>query len=154
MGWTDSHLHQFAKDGTCWGVPESDEFGDLELEDEKEVTVGSVLEAEGDSLIYEYDFGDGWRHKVVVEKIVKADDTKPVCLDGKRRCPPEDVGGPPGYQGFLEAIFDPNHEDFERFRTWAGDPVHAEEFSAEKVNRALKRFKWPRKHPKWGVPEF
>ena len=113
FGWTDSHLHQFGKDGKHWGVPETDEFGDLELLDESKVPVSRVLKAEGDSMIYVYDFGDNWRHQVVLEKIVPADaPTKPVCLGGERRCPPEDVGGPSGYQEFLGVIFEPGHEEF------------------------------------------
>ena len=61
----------------------------------------NVLKAEGDSMVYLYDFGDSWRHKVVLEKIIPSDvPTKPVCLDGARRCPPEDVGGPHGTKSF------------------------------------------------------
>src|SRR4051794_27082501 len=70
VGWTDSHLHMFQKDDVNWGVPDWDEFGDLELQDEKEVRVGDVLKAAGDSLRYTYDFGDDWVHEVVLEKIV------------------------------------------------------------------------------------
>jgi hypothetical protein len=147
MGWTDSHLHQFEKDGKNWGVPEWDEFGDLELEDEKEATVGGVMETEGDVLKYEYDFGDSWWHEIIAEKILAADcSMKPVCIDGARRCPPEDVGGPNGYQEFLEAVFDPNHEEFEHYRQWAGEQVHAEDFIVESVNKTLKRLRWPRRH--------
>src|SRR5581483_3204114 len=103
------HLHQFEKDGKFWGDPETDEFGDLELIDESKVLVGKALKAQGDSMIYLYDYGDSWRHEVVLEKILPAESsgTKPVCLAGERRCPPEDVGGPHGYQEFLEAVFDP-----------------------------------------------
>src|SRR5215469_18239029 len=54
MGWTDSHLHQFEKDGKHWGVPETDEFGDLELQDESKVPVSKLLKAEGDSMAYVY----------------------------------------------------------------------------------------------------
>ena len=110
MGWTDSHLHQYEKDGRYWGDPENNEFeGDVEIIDERQVPVGKVLLAEGDSMVYVYDFGDDWRHEVVLEKILpsEATPTKPVCLAGERCCPPEDVGGPHGYQEFLEAIFEP-----------------------------------------------
>ena len=63
MGWTDSHLHQFEKDGKDWGVPDPDGYeDDIKLIDESKVPVGKVLKAEGDSLVYLYDFGDGWRH--------------------------------------------------------------------------------------------
>jgi len=80
------------------------------------VPVGKVLKAEADSLTV-YDLGDNWRHDVVQEKILPADNsgTKPICLAGERRCPPEDVGGPSGYQEFLEVIFEPGHQQFERY---------------------------------------
>jgi hypothetical protein len=147
MGWTDSHLHQFEKDGKYWGVPETDEFGDLELKDESKVAVSRLLKAEGDSMVYVYDFGDDWRHEVVLEKIVASDDTaKPICLAGERRCPPEDVGGPHGYQEFLEAIFQPKHEEFDHFRGWAGGKFHAEEFDLKAVNKILERMRWPVRH--------
>jgi hypothetical protein len=150
LGWTDSHLHMFEKDGKNWGVPESDELGDLEIVDESQVTVGKVLIAEGDSLIYVYDFGDDWRHSVVLEKVTPSDavPTKPVCIGGKRRCPPEDVGGPPGYQNFLEVIFQPGHAEFESYREWAGDHVHAEEFNIKAVNEILNGMRWPKRHSK------
>lgn len=64
MGWTDSHLHQFEKDGKYWGVPEWDEFNELNLIDESKTQLAKVLKSEGDSMIYEYDFGDCWRHEV------------------------------------------------------------------------------------------
>ena len=86
MGWTDSHLHQFERDGKYWGDPETDEFGNLELINESRVSVGSLLKTEGESMIYLYDFGDCWRHGVVLEKILPADTsaTKPVCLPPSR----------------------------------------------------------------------
>ena len=92
MGWTDSHLHQFSKDGKNWGVPEYDEFDELDLIDEDTTQLAEVLKSEGDSMIYLYDFGDNWRHEVVLEKIQPADGAlkRPVCLGGERRCPPED----------------------------------------------------------------
>jgi hypothetical protein len=101
FGWTDSHLHNFEKDGKYWGVPEYDD-----LIDESNVRLAQVLKAKGDSMIYVYDFGDNWRHEVVLEKIIPANEPMkvPVCLGGDRRCPPEDVGGVSGYEDFLENI--------------------------------------------------
>ena len=91
LGWTDSHLHQFEKDGKYWGVPYDDGFGgDVEVIDESIVPVAKLLLAEGEAMVYVYDFGDNWRHQVVLENSVPADaPTKPVCLGGERRCPPE-----------------------------------------------------------------
>lgn len=148
MGWTDSHLHQFEKDGRNWGVPEYDDFGELDLIDEGQTQLVELFKATGDSMIYLYDFGDGWRHKVVLEKIVALDTAAktPVCLGGQRRCPPEDVGGVPGYQEFLEVIFDPTHEEFEHLSRWAGGSFHAEEFDLKAVNRILSRMRLPIRH--------
>ena len=94
-------------------------------------------------MIYLYDLGDNWRHELVLERILPADDsaTTPVCLAGERRCPPEDCGGPHGYQEFLDVIFQPGHEDFERYREWAGNPVHAEQFDLKAVNEILDRMR-------------
>ena len=91
MGWTDSHLHQFEKDGKYWGDPRNREFeDDIDIVDESRVPVARLLLAKGDSMVYVYDFGDNWRHQVVLEKIVPSETPpKPVCLAGERRCPPE-----------------------------------------------------------------
>jgi hypothetical protein len=148
MGWTDSHLHQFEKDGKYWGVPEYDEFNELDLIDESKTQLAKVLKAEGESMIYVYDFGDDWRHEVVLEKITLVNDVvkTPICFNGARRCPPEDVGGVSGYQEFLEVIFDPNHEEYEHLVGWAGGPFQAEEFDVKAVNKTLSRMRWPIRH--------
>jgi len=145
MGWTDSHLHQFEKDGQKrWAVVHwlGDEADDVL--DEDDMYLDLVLKAEGDSMLYEYDFVDGWQHKIVLEKIILTDVIrKPVCLGGERNCPPEDVGGVPGYEEFLETIFDPTHMEFRNYTTWAGAPFQAEEFDLAAVNEALERMRWP-----------
>ena len=149
IGWTDSHLHQFEKDGKYWGVPEPyDELDDIEIIDESRVPVGRVLKTEGDSLLYVYDFGDNWQHKVVLEKILPATAvrSRPTCLGGERHCPPEDVGGVTGYESFLDAIFDPAHEEYESYLTWVGGSLQAEEFDLKAVNEVLSRMRWPARH--------
>jgi len=147
MGWTDSHLHQFEKDGKYWGVHDNGFEDDIEVHDESRVPLRRVLNAEGDSMVYVYDFGDNWRHEVVLEKIVPSDTpTKPVCLAGERRCPPEDVGGTSGYQRILEVIFDPGHDEFAHFRGWTSGSFHAEEFDVKAVNEILDRMRWPIRH--------
>lgn len=147
IGWTDSHLHQFEKDDKFWGVPEWDEFDELDTIDESKTQLAKLLKAQGDSFIYLYDFGDSWRHEVVLEEIIAVNDIikTPICIDGARRCPPEDVGGVHGYQEFLEAILDPSHEDYERFVTWAGGHF-LDEFDVRSVNETLQRMRWPIRH--------
>jgi hypothetical protein len=147
MGWTNSHLHQFEKGRVYWSVPQHDGL-DGDTIDERRIELNTVLTTEGDSMVYLYDFGDSWRHQVVLERILPSDadaSTKPVCLAGERCCPPEDVGGPPGYQEFLEVIFQPGHEEFAHFRGWAGGTFHAEEFDLAAVNKVLGRMRWPAK---------
>jgi len=68
MGWTDSHLHQFIANQVFYGIPD-DEF-ELEMEDESKYKLSQLLKKEKESLIYEYDFGDSWEHKILLEKIL------------------------------------------------------------------------------------
>jgi hypothetical protein len=156
IGWTDSHLHRFEKDGKYWGVPEHDGDDDMEIIDESRTTIDAVLTTPGDSVLYVYDFGDKWRHNVVLEKLLPASGTaRPVCLAGERHCPPEDVGGMSGYEEFLEVIFEPSHEEHEHYVRWAGGPsplnrsvgrFQPEEFNVTEVNDALSRMRWPARH--------
>jgi len=148
MGWTDCHLHRFEKDGKTWGVPEYDEFDELDWIDEGKTQLATVLKVEGESMTYVYDFGDNWRHNVVLEKILPSEDAPkgPVCVGGQRRRPPEDVGGIHGYQDFLDAIFEPTHEEFKHMVQWAGGPFDAEQFDVTAVNKTLAAMRWPVRH--------
>ncbi len=154
IGWTDSHLHRFEKDGKQWGVPEHFEDDDIDIIDESRTKISDILTTPGDSVLYVYDFGDNWRHSVVLENILPASATmvRPVCLAGERHCPPEDVGGVPGYREFLKVIFDPSHEEFDHYVQWAEGPspvnqsvgrFQPEEFNIMAVNDALSRIGWP-----------
>ena len=100
-------------------------------------------------MLYVYDYGDNWRHDVVLEKVLPAAGmVHPVCLAGERHSPPEDVGGVSGYEEFLEVIFEPGHEEYEHYVRWAEGPsplnrsvgrFQPEEFSIMAVNDALSR---------------
>ena len=94
-----------------------------------------------DKLIYEYDFGDSWEHELLVEKILPLDEAKryPVCLTGKRACPPEDCGGIWGYVSFLEVIHDPEHPEHEEMLEWVGGACDPEAFDLDEVNVELQR---------------
>ena len=149
LGWTDSHLHQFVKDGTYWSDPEwYEDYDDIEVIDESRVRIGRVLKIEGESVRYDYDFGDNWQHEVVLEKILPTPAVRPSprCLGGERHRPPEDVGGTSGYEEFLVVIFDPTHEEYEHYVGWAGGAFHPEEFDLKAVNEVLSRMRWPARH--------
>src|SRR5262249_38134478 len=91
---------------------------------------------------YEYDFGDGWRHEVRLEKALEPEPKVkyPRCIDGARACPPEDCVGPWGYADLLEALADPRHPEHRDMREWVGGRFDPEKFSADKVNRELRRY--------------
>ena len=93
--------------------------------------------------MYEYDFGDSWEHGIVLEAIVSPDAQaqSPVCLAGKRACPPEDCGGIPGYYMFLDAIQDPRHPDHDEMLAWLGERFDPEAFDLDTINRELKQLK-------------
>ncbi len=90
---------------------------------------------------YEYDFGDGWRHEVLFEGCVRAERGKryPICIEAARACPPEDVGGTWGYEEFVAAMADPEHERHEEFREWIGGRFDPEAFDPAKATKRMWR---------------
>jgi len=146
MGWTDSHLHQFRVGDTHYGTPDP-EYG-FEVKDEKKVRLDAVLHRPRARLVYEYDFGDGWEHDVVLEKTVSAtpDRRYPLVLADKRRCPPEDVGGIGGYYHFLQAIADPKHPEHRDMSEWCGESFDPDAFDVQEVNAAFHGG-WRRRRP-------
>jgi hypothetical protein len=140
MGWFDSHLHQFVVGNTYYGLPEIDEFGDPNLEDERKARLDQLLSNPRRKIIYEYDFGDGWEHEILLEKVLEpASRVKyPRCTGGAGACPPEDCGGPGGYKDFLEAISDPKHERHDEYVEWIGRRFDPEEFDPADFDEDLQ----------------
>ena len=144
MGWTNSHLHQFEIDGERYGHPVllDDGCEDFECVDSTVTKISQIVPKDGKRFrfLYEYDFGDGWEHEVLFEGCLKAEKggRYPLCVEGERNCPPEDVGGVWGYAEFLEAIANPDHEQHIDFMEWAGE-FDPEDFDAEKTTKAMRR---------------
>jgi hypothetical protein len=139
MGWQNQHLHQFVVGDVFYGdTAAPDAFGAVES---STVRVYDVMREAGDRITYEYDFGDGWLHEIVLENIQDPDPEilYPHCSDGAFSCPPEDVGGIPGYYAFLRAIDDPTHEEHGFYREWIGDNFDEASFHPVDVNRELER---------------
>jgi len=144
MGWTNSHLHQFEINGESYGDPEliDDGFEDFHCIDSTVTKISEIVPKDGKrcQFTYEYDFGDDWQHEVLFEGCLQAETgiRYPVCVEGERNCPPEDVGGVWGYGEYLEALADPKHERHEEFVEWAGD-FDPEKFDAGKTTRVMQR---------------
>lgn len=140
MGWNDSHMHAFVAGKAIYGTPDP-EYGGRTL-NEAGVRLREIV-GEGDKLNYEYDFGDGWLHEVKVEKVLDAAPTVhyPRCTAGKRACPPDDCGGPFGYEELLEAIKHPSHPDHAERIEWVGGDFDPEAFELLAINQGLWRMR-------------
>ncbi len=145
MGWTNSHLHQFRRGTTYYG--ESDpEFG-VDRENERRVRLSEVLRKPKDRMVYEYDFGDGWEHDVVLEGNASSSAVGPTprVVAGKGACPPDDVGGIGGYYGFLEAVKNPNHPEHQDMLEWCGGHFDPDAFDLDDINAYFRTRRRPRK---------
>jgi len=143
MGWTNSHLHQFIKNRNYYEPPPpADDMWDSIGEDYTGMMLSQFLQKKSDKFIYEYDFGDSWEHEIKLENILKEDkeldSSLPMCIDGKKACPPEDCGGLPGYQELKKAINNPEHPEHEDYLEWVGEDFDPEEFDAGIVNELLR----------------
>jgi hypothetical protein len=148
MGWEDCHMHEFRVGRRLFGQPDPNDrlMGTPTVENERIVSLFTVLGRVGAKAVYTYDFGDSWEHGIVLEKRLPADPNmpSPVCIGGQRACPPEDCGGIGGFYDLLEAISDPNHDQHEEMRDWIGDDFDPEAFSVDKANRILAPLPPPR----------
>lgn len=139
MGWENCHMHMFSDGGSEYGLPDRE----LGHRDERKVRLSQLLTRDGDKIGYTYDFGDGWEHDIVLEKILPADAevTGPVCTAGKGACPPEDCGGVWGYEDLKATLADPDAPEHEEMLDWlgltSGDDFDPKEFSTEEANRRL-----------------
>jgi hypothetical protein len=138
MGWTDSHLHQF----TIAGVEYSQPLPEYEFNVRNEATVklSKVVPGEKFKFLYTYDMGDCWEHEILVEKVLprEAEQMYPICLAGKRACPPEDCGGAWGYAEFVEAIQNPDHPDHAQMLEWVGGAFDPNEFDRDEINQHIE----------------
>lgn len=150
FGWWDYHLHQYRVDGTLYAIPDPEYNDDLlpPRLDERAVSLRDLLTA--GSIIYEYDFGDCWKHLVQIESVAMTRESGvsyPVCTGGARACPREDCGGTDGYRRLLEVLADPMHEEHAELKRWAGRRYDPEKFEPAAANRALRKL---RKRPSRG----
>jgi len=138
MGWLDYHLHEFRIGGVRYGSPDS--HLDDDTVDERRRRLADLAPTADTVFEYAYDFGDSWEVEVRVEAIEAAGrGGYPKLLDGARSAPPEDVGGTPGYEHFLEVIADPTHEEHEDLVDWIGFEFDPEWLDIKGTNVALEQ---------------
>ena len=143
MGWQNCHMHDFVIEGEIYGTAMADDFDfGEERKDESKVRLSDFLPKSGKRFRFQYvyDHGDDWRHEILFERYPSIEKAKkyPLCVEGERACPPEDIGGPWGYAEYLEALADPSNERHDEFIEWMG-VFDAETFSIEKATRAMRK---------------
>ena len=153
MGWDDCHLHAFRMKSPETGVTETVGIPDEETWKEGSQTIpgweclmADWFTSKNARAVYQYDFGDSWEHVVELTQIVPAEhDVKyPVCVDGKRACPPEDCGGIWGYEEFLKAIKRPKHPRHKELLGWIGGHFAPEQFDPKNVKFDNPEKRWKR----------
>jgi Plasmid pRiA4b ORF-3-like protein len=142
MGWTNSHLYQFETPDGYFADPS---FEREETQSSKKATLKSVLGGPRSHIRYEYDFGDGWDHQILLEKVVELDQPAlAFCLGGARSSPPEDCGGPWGYANLLATLKDPKSAEHDSMIEWVGAEFDPDAFDVEAINKQLARLAPPR----------
>jgi len=141
MGWDNYHLYEFNINKYRIGEPneEFEYYDDSKVLDASTVTLDNTITDTKVKFDYEYDFGDCWRHKILVEKFLPRDMSKnyPICIDGKLNCPPEDCGGVGGFYQLLNTIENKRHPEHEEMLEWLGGHYDAKHFDKDKINDEL-----------------
>lgn len=140
MGWENAHLHSFSIDGEQYTDPTQYPEGGLST---KEYILGNLVSDKGDTIFYEYDFGDCWEHNLVLEDSDyqgKNIEQEILCLGGKGDCPPEDIGGIWGYYEYVQALDEKeDDEDDDEDDDWI-ENYESYPFSVSSVNSELKYY--------------
>jgi hypothetical protein len=144
MGWENGHLHQFIKDRKFYSIRMADDcyWNEVKNTDYKKLKLNAdyFFTNIKDKLQYEYDFGDGWLHELMLEKILPIDPAikYPVCIKGKNNCPPEDCGGPWGYMSLVEATKNKRSKAYREYKEWLGGDFDPEAFDLDEINELLQ----------------
>lgn len=138
MGWLDYHLHEFRvkkprqRKVTEIGIPDTET--DRDVLPGWEVLISDFFIEPGVTAAYDYDFGDGWYHEILLEGVLlKESSVKyPVCIAGECACPPEDCGGIPGYERLLDVLANPQSDEYKETTDWLKG--HAKNYFPYKPN--------------------
>lgn len=145
FNWENCHMYMFSPKGygsnPVIALINEDDWEKPDM-DALETTLSEIFNAEKQTFVYTYDFGDDWIHSITLEKIIDKTIPYPVCLAGKGACPFEDCGGAWGYEDLKLILTDPSHKEHKSMRKWYGlkkdqifDP---EAFDKDETNGILK----------------
>jgi len=140
--WAGGHLWLYETPKGEYGEPDAE----LNLRNARRLTLGAAAPVIGSKITYVYDFGDDWRHVIAVEAIAPADGQGPYprCTAGRRAAPPEDCGGPWGYENLLAILADPANQEHASMLEWLGlesaDEFDPAEFDADELSEILQHY--------------
>jgi len=140
MGWDNSHLFQFRFGKIRIAVESEDDPLPFEASDAFVLTLNKLNTKVGDTFKYIYDFGDDWLHELEVLSKEEGSINYPVCIAGERNCPPENIGGIPGYLSLLEALKKPRSKAYKEYLSWIGHDFDPEEFDLVDINSLLEDY--------------
>ena len=145
FGWYNYHLYQFSPTGygstPIIALASEDDWEAPDMDAEK-TKLKDIFKTENQKYTYIYDFGDDWIHSIILEKILDDKIKHAKCLAGKGFCPPEDCGGPGGYERIKDVLANPDHEEYKDTREWLGleddnEVFDPNEFDLESTNEIL-----------------
>jgi hypothetical protein len=145
MPFENCHLFRFDVGDKRFGIPNPEWDQVHETLDAKNIKLGALVERGVSTFSYTYDFGDDWRHSVTIESVNAADSTLdyPRFIDGSGRAPPEDVGGIPGFEEFLDAMTKPHHPEHQRLTDWYGGSFDPDDLNlpviSERIGKLAKQ---------------
>lgn len=150
FGWDNCHLYEFSEHGygSIFSIQLPHEESEPEEMSSRKTKLNQIFKNEREKFIYLYDFGDDWAHRITLEGITQEKITRPSCIGGKGKCPPEDCGGIHGYQLFLKIISNPKDPEYESMREWAwlpeGKEWNVNEFDLEKAKNRVNMEEYSR----------
>lgn len=156
FGWNNSHLYQFCAgapyqwEATRWVAP--DFMDGPEDKPADKTTLSKALTTVGEEgLTYLYDFGDDWEHMIEAGPVQEpqADTQYPRLVSAAGTCPPDDIGGAPGYQMFCEAMADKKHPEHKEMKAWYGGPFNPDKPDEDALRQSVAQLasRWSGKKP-------
>jgi hypothetical protein len=147
MQWKNSHLYSFTRESNGHTIeyilPEYNSFEDKLVNNPKNYKLKDVFFQTGEKLEYLYDFGDNWEHEVIFKGRKEAYymEDYPLIATGARACPPEDIGGIPGYRELLSAVAKKDKKKLAGFEEWLGYRYDPDKFSFSRFDKLSKMMK-------------